>query len=125
MALFFGFAGLLSLMLAPLGRLLALDAATGLTPAWLAAGLALNALLYLLTAWGLWRLRSWGRRLALLLALLGMTPSLLALGRWLLAGAPPVPLSALPTRLLLFGLWAFLFGYLLQPEVRQAFQARS
>lgn len=121
---FLVFAGLLSLMLAPLGRLLALDAATGLPPAWLAAGLALNGLLDFLTAWGLWRLRPWGRLLALLLALLGMAPPLLALARWLLDGAPPVSLSALPARLLLLALWAFLFGYLLQPHVRQAFRKR-
>ncbi|HXZ29061.1 MAG TPA: hypothetical protein VEG08_13795 [Terriglobales bacterium] len=122
LAAFLVFVGLLSLMLAPATRLLALDLATGLSPAGLLAALVLNGLLDFLAAWGLWTLRPWGRWLALLLALLGMAPSLVALARWLLAGAPPVPLSALPARLLLLAFWAFLFGYLLQPGVRQAFR---
>lgn len=122
LAAFLVFAGLLSLMLAAAGRFLALDVATGLGPAALAAGLALNGLLDFLAAWGLWTLRPWGRWLALLLALLGMAPSLVALARWVLAGAPPVSLSALPARLLLLAFWVFLFGYLLQPGVRQAFR---
>lgn len=108
-------------MLAALGRLLALDLATGLAPAWLGALLALNGLLYFLTAWGLWTLRSWARLLAIVIAVLGMAPSLVWLARWLLAGGPPDPSSVLP-RLLALALWAFVLGYLNQPHVRQAFR---
>jgi hypothetical protein len=121
-AAFLGFAGLLCLMLAPLGRVLALDLATGLSPAVLLAVFALNGLLYLLTAWGLWTLRSWARLLGLVIAFLGMAPSLVWLARWLLAGGPPDPSSTVLARLLLLALWAFVLGYLNQAHVRQVFR---
>lgn len=108
-------------MLAPLGRILALDLATGLSSVVLGALFAFNGLLYILAAWGLWTLRAWARLLAIAIAVLGMAPSLLWLARWLLAGGSPDPSSAL-ARLLFLALWAFVLGYLNQSYVRQAFR---
>ena len=109
-------------MLAPLGRILALDLATGLSSVLLGALFAVNGLLYLLTAWGLWRLRSWARLLAIAIAVLGMAPSLFWLARWMLAGGPPDPSSTALARLFFLALWAFVLGHLNQAHVRQAFR---
>lgn len=117
-AAFLVFVGLLSLMLAPFGRLLSLDLATGLSPVALGALLAGLGLLCFLTAWGLWRLRPWGRWLALGLALLLIASSLLSMARWLRAGGPAA--SLLP-QLIELVLWAAIAAYLCLPGVRRVF----
>ncbi|HYX70247.1 MAG TPA: hypothetical protein VE825_14005 [Terriglobales bacterium] len=120
LAILFIFLGLLSLMLAPFGRLLSLDLATGLSSTTLAALLALCGLLCFLSAWGLWRVRPWGRWLALGLALLDMGYSLLSVARWLRARGP---FASTGPQLVELALWAAILGYLCLPSVRQAFQA--
>ena len=115
---FFVFLGLLSLMLAPFGRLLSLDLATGLTSSTLGLLLAFGGLLCFVTAWGLWRLRPWGRWLALCLALLDIGYSLLSIAHRLRAGGP---FASLLPQFVEFALWAAIALYLCLPAVRCVF----
>ena len=94
-------------------------AASGLPE--IATGLILAVIifsaLYALAGWGLWKLKSWGRILTLLLLTVGSAFELL---RWLLT--PHFKMSGFLANVVTLALYGVTIWYLLKPDVKAAFR---